>query len=118
MNVFQQCTNGRKYLNNKKLVVQEEIARLDALNQRKADYDYDKAMFALDDLIVSLVNQVAKGDIRAKSLLLATLKEKNCITGLQKLAAPPKSDDLPHITDEEKAQIQLLTRNLALLKQG
>ncbi len=74
--------------------VKAAIARIDATNQAKADYNYDKAMLELNELIATLRKQVESGNIQAKSLYLAVIKEKNCITGLQQQVNINKGDGL------------------------
>ena len=74
--------------------VMAAIARIDAAHQAKSEYGYDKAMQEINALIATLTKQIEQGNIQAKSLKLAAIKEKNCITGLQQQVNINKGDGL------------------------
>lgn len=84
--------------------VKAEIAKIDGEKQEKADYDYNKAMEEINALIDTLKKQVKSGNLSAKSLLLAAIKEKNNITGLQKrifVDETPQDKELDAISVKE-----------------
>ncbi len=80
--------------------IRAAIKAIDAEKQEKSEYDYDVAMQEIDTLIASCYDD--EGNIagyQARGLLLSAIKEKNCITGLQKQTITTK--DVATVLDPE-----------------
>ena len=98
----------------------EAINEYKANNKAKNVYNYDIAMQEINALIQTLTKQVEDGNIQAKGLLLASIKEKNDITGLHKQVIVTDTDQPAKLTESERIELKriaLQATNLRLTKE-
>lgn len=100
------------------VVVKKEIARLDAKQADKLEHNRQIAIDSLNTSLVALEKLVKKGNVSAISAKTAVIRELDAISNLHSSTVYSEDKDTPTVTDAEAARIRLLTKNLALMKQG
>ena len=86
--------------------IQQAIQAYRAKNKVKSEYDYDRAMYELQELISFYRQQMESGNIKAGKLLLAALKEKSELSGLH---IKRTKDESGMTADELAASLDRLT---------
>lgn len=98
---FKLVTNGN---------VKRAIAAKKQEKQEKADYNYDKAIAALDQRIAYLEPAASKGNIQAVVAQTALIREKDNITGLNKTNVSTTTDQPKPLTEAERAELAALAK--------
>ena len=78
------------------------IDEIRAKTRVKADYNYNKAILQLDEVIQNLSKAAKTGNIQANTALTAAIREKNAITGLHKQTIKHEGAERPSLSEAEK----------------
>ncbi len=80
--------------NKAKQGIKDAIDEYKARTQAKNEYDREQAMLELNEQIDNFRKLAARGNTAAGKVIVALLREKNCITGLQQQVNINKGDGL------------------------